>query len=365
MESNTILLPQVIIDPHVHGRDLNQRHKTTVGQVLSEAKNGLISISAFMPNTEQPITDVKTLVEYMRLIGPERKRLGLPEQYIWFGVTDKNILNDFNECKQALEFTNVLGLKIYPKKSDGKSVTTGTIGVSDDRIISKAIALTAAKKKAVAVHCDDPDVIELKGYVTEAEVLYDEKIIYLAEKISNAKIIFCHVSCRKGAEKIMEAQKNGLNAVIELAPQYLQFDEDKTNWNPALDEVFYKCFNNLRGGEDREFLQSLLGRDDVFVIIGSDSACHKTQEKLEKKLGGIPSNQEMVAVIATLAKKLKLSDERVLNLLSFNASRFLNIPVPRKVIEYHLEEKIDDIQYNNGIVTNPWNGSKLLFPIKK
>jgi dihydroorotase len=362
MKSNTILLPQIVVDPHVHGRDWKERHKTDVEQVLKEAKNGFISISAFMPNTDPTITKQKTLVDYLKIIGPARKNLRLPEQYIWFGLTDDNL---FSECEESLKFSNVIGIKVYPKKKSGETVTTGKIGVSDDRVISLAMLRAEKRGKAVAVHCDDPYIIERDGGNTiEAETSYVEKIIFLAKKFSDTKILICHVSCRKSAELIIKARKEGLNIAIELSPHYLWFDKDGTNWNPTLDEVFYKCFNNLRGGEDREFLQSLLANEDVFVLIGSDSACHTTAEKLEKKLGGIPSNQEMVAVIVTLAKKLKLSDERVLNLLSFNASRFLNIPVPRKVVEYQLEERIDDLTYNNGIVTNPWNGTRLLFPKK-
>jgi dihydroorotase len=355
-----INLPEIIIDTHLHGRDMDQSNKTTVKQVLKEAKSGLISISAFMPNTDPSIKDVPVLQRYSWLTSSERKKLELPLQFIWFGATDSNGV----ECDKAMSFSNVLGVKNYQLSKTGKTVTSGTIGVSDNRRIDEIIQGTTKKNKANAHHCDNPYIIARDGNTIEAEVSCVEKIIRSAKKFPECKIIICHVSCQKSAEIIMKARKDGVNIAIELAPHYLWFDSDKTNWNPGLDEVFYKCFNNLRGGEDREFLQNLLSNDNAFIIIGSDSACHTTQEKLEKKLGGIPSNQEMVAVIATMAKKLKLSDQRVADLLSFNASKFLGIPVPKRIANFKLEERIDDIQYNDGVVTNPWNGTTLLFPKK-
>ncbi|MFA7209152.1 MAG: hypothetical protein WC120_02600 [Parcubacteria group bacterium] len=94
-----------------------------------------------------------------------------------------------------------------------------------------------------------------------------------------------------------------------------------------------------------------------------DSHCHTTQEKIQNKPGGLPSNQEMVPVICTLAKKHKISNQRVVELLSWNASKFLGIKVSKKFNRYRLVQKPDDLIYNHGIVTNPWNGLELLFPV--
>lgn len=360
MTENYIYLPD-IIDEHCHARDMRQFNKTTVMQTLAEAKKGLISISAFMPNTDPPIISLGVLSDYSKLVIAAENELDLPRQYIWFGVIDENL----KECEEALRLPFVVGLKIYPKKKDGQSVTTGTIGVSREETIMEAMQLVKKYGKVLAVHCDDPDVIAKKGYAIEAEVEYVRKITKYAQIVPGVKIMICHVSCVESASLILWAQKeHRMNIAMELGPHYLWFDSEKTNWNPNIDPVYYKCFNNLRSSYHRKYLVTLLKLNNRMIIIVSDNAPHTKEEKLEKGLGGLPTNQEMVAVICTLAKQNNIPDGRVAQLLSFNVSDFLGIPVSRKTKKYRLEKRTDDIQYNNGKVLNPWNGSELLFPVK-
>jgi dihydroorotase len=101
------------------------------------------------------------------------------------------------------------------------------------------------------------------------------------------------------------------------------------------------------------------------VIIASDSACHTTKEKLSGRPGGIPSNREMVKSIITLAKQHSISEKRVADLISFNPAKLFGIDVPKKMVRWIIEKRVDDLQYNNGVVTNPWNSSELWFPVKK
>ncbi len=236
-------------------------------------------------------------------------------------------------------------------------------GKNHDQTILDAMYLAKCTNKAIPVHCDDPYIIALtEGNPIRAEAAYVKKIISLAKKVPGVKIIICHVSCIASAMLILEAQKQGMNIALELCPHYLWFDADETNWNPTIDPVFYKCFNNLRPRRHRRYLIKLLTLNNPLIFVSSDNAPHTENEKLTQKLGGLPSNQELVAVICTLARKIGLSDEQVGKLLALNASRFLEIPISDELIEYELVEKVDDIKYNNGIVLNPWNGSKLLFP---
>ena len=360
MLKQTILLPEVIIDSHCHGRDMEESHKTTVKQTLLEARNGNISISVLMPNTNPPIDWIYRLRHYITIKKQAEKFLKLRQQYLYFGITDFN----FEECDQALRFPEVVGLKNYPKGEDIESVTTGKIGVMYDSTILLGMKLCRDADKVFAAHCDDPKIIAIEGNTIKAEVEYVKKIIESAKLMPGVKIVICHVSCRQSAELILQAQTEGTRIAMELVAHYLWFNKDGTNWNPNIDPIFYHCFNNLRGKEHRIFLVNLLTLNNPLIFIGSDTACHTKYEKLAKQLGGIPSNQEMVAVIVTLASQLGLSDEQVARLLSWNAGEFLNIPVSRNLVEYKLEKRIDALQYNNGIVVNPWNGSKLLFPVK-
>jgi len=358
-EKVSLNLPKSIIDTHCHGRDLNQNHKSTVLQTLKEAASANITSTFFMPNTDQPIINLPTLDLYLDYIYRACSKLKITDnQHVWFGATDNNL----NACIDALTYPNVIGIKVYPKAKSGETVTTGTIGVSDDTVMSMIISECASVGKAAAFHCDDPEIIQLDGYTKEAEYKYVAKIINIAKNISGAKIVICHVSCRESAELIIQARKDGLNIVLELCPQYLWFDSQGTNWNTYLDPVYYHCYNNLRGPEDRKFLVRLLAEHDVFIIIGSDNAPHTRDEKLEKRYGGLPTNQHMVSVILTLAMQNGVSQKRIADLLCYNAAKFFNIPVTDEKIRYILTETEDNKTYNNGFVENPWRGSHLLIP---
>jgi dihydroorotase-like cyclic amidohydrolase len=313
-----------------------------------------------MPNTAPAITDIKLLKYYLALIQYARRRLDIKHpQYLYFGITDYNLA----ECEKALQYPEVIGLKDYPLSLSGKTVTTGTSGVFHRETRLAGLRLVDQHSKVYTRHCDNPEIIAREGYTINAEVADVEDMISIASEVPDATIIICHVSCRESVELILKAQHRGLQIAIEFCPHYLWFDTDGTNWNPELDPVFYKCFNHLRSGEHREFLVSQLPKDNPLIIIGSDTAGHTELEKIQNKFGGLPSNQEMVPVICTLAKKHHISEKRVAKLLSWNAGKILGIKTSQKLRPYRLVEKIDDLTYNHGNIINPWNGSKLLFPI--
>ena len=71
----------------------------------------------------------------------------------------------------------------------------------------------------------------------------------------------------------------------------------------------------------------------------------------------------MVAVTITVATRWDCREKQIGNLICYNAANFLNIPVSENKEEYRLVEKIDNVAYNHGKVVNPWNGSRLIFPV--
>lgn len=242
MLQGTIYLPSVI-DTHCHGRDMSQSYKTTVKQTLSEARRGMIAISFFMPNTSPPIINLEILGRYLKIIDWAKKELGVQDrQYVYFGATDKNL----KECREALKNPAVIGIKVYPQSKSGEAVTTGTIGVAEDITILKLLNLSEISGKPVAFHCDDPEIVDKEGNSIRAETSYVRKILTLAQDFPRAKLVIVHVSCRDSAELILRAQEKEMQVAIELCPHYLWFDSNGTNWNPALDPVFYHCFNILR-----------------------------------------------------------------------------------------------------------------------
>jgi dihydroorotase len=354
-------LPRTIINLHVHGRDLEQAHKTTVWQTMLEAVAAGIKIIGFMPNTEPPITNLQSFAIYTQLMRDAEKFLHRKIRgLLWLGVTDKNL----RELKMLIGFNQALGLKIYPKAKSGKTVTTGSIGVSSVSTIIKAMKIARDAGKPIAIHCDHPEIILKEGNTVRAEVEYVKLIIALAKKVPGVRVVICHVSCRESAEIILAAQKEGLQIAIELCPQYLWFDNAGTNWRPGLHPNFYKCFNCLRSPADREYLVGLLSQENELIFVSADHAPHLEKEKLAGA-GGIPSLYETVPVILTLAIRHGLSEDQVAKLISFNAANFFNLTISRTLRRVEIEEREDRFAYNKGRVINPWHGSKLFFPIWK
>jgi len=355
-----------IIDTHVHMRGWKERYKTSPDQVILEGFSSGITISIAMPNTRPSIDSYHLGVKYALQAGSHPRVVSstFPHrlQKLYIGATDEN----FDEVGRFLHTPFAAGIKIYPSGE----VTTGKLGVVKDSSILRHMVSAVEANKVLAVHCADPTIFKEKGCDTiEGEIKYLEKILDLAYILRRQlKLVICHVSCRTSVELILRAQRNGYkNLFIELAPHYLWFDSAGTNWKPGLDPAFYKCFNSLRGPEEREYLVSLLGRKDIKnIIIGSDRADHTTQEKLSSNPpGGIPSNQELVPVMITLAKQHGISEKRVADLICFNAARLFGIEVSKEMVKYRIEKQVDNLQYNNGAVTNPWNGSELYFPIER
>jgi len=364
MKRNTIFLPKTIINPHTHGRDLNEKYKTTVKQVLQESLLGNIGISIFMPNTDPSITTIGALDNYLTIIKKAARDLGIADsQYVYFGLTDDNL----DKCSAALEYPEVIGLKGYPLGKDG-SVTTGKCGFIKSKTMIEGMKLVAEKNKVIAFHCDDPDIIAKSGNSIEAEVNYVESVIETAMRVPNVKVVICHVSCRESCELILTAQKNGMQIAIEISPRNLFFSCEPSTWNKDIHPNFYHCYNVLRSWYHVLYLRNLLCFPNSLVFIGTDDAQHLPFEKLGKRAAGMPGNREMVACIITLARKkniYNIPDNQVQNLISYNAASFFNIPISHELEEYVIEEKFVDYDYNNGKVVNPWKGTALFFPARK
>jgi dihydroorotase len=348
MKKRTIKLPKKIIVPHVHSRSMRQRYKTTILETLRLAIASFVSVIVIMPNTNPGIINEAILLVSISLLNRARRILGIGDmQRIWFGTTN----NNFWECKKALQNFYVVGLKVYSNI------------IFSTRQILKLMRLCARAGKPIAFHCDHPMIIAKEGYSKKAEVEYVRLVLYLAHMVPGVKIYFCHISCRESAELILAAQKEGIQAVIEICVNYLWFDSEGTNWNPGLDPKFYDCLNRLRTKKDREFIISLLLTGNPLIVVSSDHAPHTKEEKLAGA-NGIPSIMEVVPVMITLAIKHNIPEWRLAQLLSWNVSNFLNIPSSIDMIEYEIEERKHDLQYGPNIV-NPWNGSVMWFPVKK
>jgi dihydroorotase-like cyclic amidohydrolase len=369
MKKDHIFLPAVVIDTHCHPRDLDQDYKTTIYKTMFEAMLSGIGISFFMPNTKPSITDIPTLEYCIQKSKAAQEELQTPfGQKFFFGLTDLNLAG----CEKALQYDEVVGLKRYPMSLQGKTVTTGTIGSMHKKTKLAALKMVHACDKVFAEHCSNPAINQIEGDSIRAVVTDIRETIELAELVPGVKITICHVADMYSANLILGAQKKGLKIAIEICPHYLTFSGDGFRWNKKIDPVFYWCFNNLRSKMHLDFLDLLVSTsfDNRLIFIGSDHAPHTRQEKIEsakigKPIGGLPSNRHLLPTMIGKAKLHSWSYEHLARLISWNASDFYGIKVPKELARYTIELKKDDGAYNHGIIENPWSHLKMWYPLGK
>ena len=105
----------------------------------------------------------------------------------------------------------------------------------------------------------------------------------------------------------------------------------------------------------------------VFVIyfqnsFGQYQDFHSWSElTIEKKLtknpsGGIVSLQHIIPVLLSIG----LTKEEIENLIHYNPKRFLEIDVPKRMSVWSTKKIVNEINYNNGKILNPYKDEELI-----
>jgi dihydroorotase len=210
MKNNTTILPKAF-DAHVHARDLKQSDTMTVLQTFKEAAKSGVGTVCLMPNTSPSIDNIGVLNIYLQRVEDAEKATGITG-YIWVALTDIN----HDEVIKMLHYKKVCGVKIYPLKDDGTSVTTGAVGIQKWESFEKLLKLMQEKgiDKPIAGHWEDPKF----GHTVESEVSALKNLVEVAEKYPEFRYTACHLTSAKGAAVIEDAQEDSLKIMMELTP---------------------------------------------------------------------------------------------------------------------------------------------------
>jgi dihydropyrimidinase len=136
----------------------------------------------------------------------------------------------------------------------------------------------------VTIHCEEDELIQnlkqvylKQGLVSplyhalsrppQSEYVSVEKVLKLAEKTS-CKTYLVHISTRKSAELIENAQHKGVNVLAETCPQYLLLDESVYH-SSFYESAPYVISPPIRGKCDQDGLWSAINRN-VFSVIATD-----------------------------------------------------------------------------------------------
>jgi dihydroorotase len=308
-------------DMHVHLREPGREDEETVVTGCDSAANGGFTGVACMPNTDPAIDSA----EVVNLIKKQAQN-HLVDVFPIGAATVKRkgeVLSPMAELREA----GVVGFS-----DDGVAVkTTG--------ILKRALEYSRMYNLPIIEHCEDESLaggamneglnstlLGLPPVPSVAEDLIVMRDILMSE-YTGGRLHIAHISTKKSVNMVREAKKKGLPITAEVTPHHFTLSDDavktydtNTKMNPP-----------LRMREDvQEILDGL--KDGTIDAIVSDHAPHSIEEKeveFEYAPNGIVGLEtELGLTLTELYHKKILSLEQVVEKLSINPRKILNIPVP-------------------------------------
>jgi len=307
-------------DMHVHLREPGREDEETVETGCRSAAAGGFTGVACMPNTE-PAIDSAEVVRFIK----DRAQNNIVDVYPIGAVSLKR-----------------KGEALAPMM---ELFDAGAVGFSDDgtavktaNLLVKAIEYSKNMNVPIIEHCEDDSLaggamnegitsslLGLPPLPSLAEDLTVARDI-LAAEYAGGKIHIAHISTKGAVELVRQAKKKGLQITAEVTPHHFTLTEEavksfdtNTKMNPP-----------LRRAEDvKAILEGL--KDGTIDCIASDHAPHSIEEKEMEFIyapnGIVGLETEIGLCISELVNKNIISFEQLIEKLSLNPRKILNLPV--------------------------------------
>jgi dihydroorotase len=260
-----LILPSAI-DVHTHMREPGMTKKEDFATGTTAAAFGGVTCIFDMPNTVPPAIMRSDLLDKKSVIAKK----AWVDYGLFGGVSDAS-----HPMRTAKE---VVGFKIF------MSSTTGSVLVSEDKDIRRALLAIQPLNKVVSVHAEDNHMIgkgeveDLKGHERNRPIGAEVSAIQrLSELDPGARINVCHVTSSAGAD----ALKKGFTS--EATPHHLLLDIESESRRKA----YAKVNPPLRRRVEREALFKAFVEGRISML-ASDHAPHTIEDK-EQELFAAPS----------------------------------------------------------------------------
>ena len=311
-----------LFDMHVHLREPGREDTETVETGCNGAAAGGFTGVACMPNTN-PAIDSAEVVKF---------------------IIDKSV--------NHLVDVHPIGAVTIGRKGEGLAPLlelkeAGAVGFSDDGVaVKNASVLRSALEYSLMIdtpiieHCEDESLaggamnesevstqLGLPSIPTVAEDLTVMRDILLAE-YTGGRIHIAHISSKRSVELVREAKLRGVNVTAEVTPHHFTLSDDQLK---SFDTNL-KMNPPLRTKSDVDSVIEGL-KDGTIDCIASDHAPHSIEEKEMEFIyapnGILGLETELGISISELVNKNHLSFEQLVEKLSVNPRKILNLPVPR------------------------------------
>ncbi len=313
-----------LIDMHVHLREPGQEYKETVATGTASAVAGGFTAVACMPNTD-PVNDHAGITEFILKKAAEAQRARVyPIGAVSIGSKGDQ-LAELGEQKAAgcVAFTD-----------DGRPVATALL-------MRRALEYAGMLGVPIINHCEDPslrgDGVAHEGYVAaqlglrgipgEAESIMVERDISLAE-LAGAHVHVAHMSARQSLRAVRAGKERGVRVTCEVAPHHFTLTDDALD-GPVKYDTNLKMNPPLRAAADRDAMLDGIADGSVDAI-ATDHAPHHADEKMvefDRAPFGIVGLETAVPIVFDrLVHAGRISLKRMVELLSLNPARLLNVP---------------------------------------
>jgi dihydroorotase len=309
-------------DMHVHLREPGREDEETVISGCNAAANGGFTGVACMPNT-QPAIDSAETINFIK----EQAKTHLVDVYPIAAATvgrEGKVLSPMTELFEA-----------------------GAVGFSDDgvaiksaSILRKVLEYSQMYDLPVIEHCEDETLaggamneglnstlLGLPAIPSVAEDLIVSRDIQMAE-YTGGKVHIAHISTKIAVQLVREAKAKGLKVTAEVTPHHFSLIDDSVKTY----DTNYKMNPPLRTREDVDAIIEGL-KDGTLDCIASDHAPHSIEEKEEEfqyaPNGILGLETEIGLTFNELFHKKILELKDIVEKLSINPRRILNIPVPK------------------------------------
>jgi dihydroorotase len=311
-----------LFDMHVHLREPGREDEETVKTGCDAAASGGFTGIACMPNTEPAIdsAEVVTLIK-------EKAANHLVDVYPVGAAT--------------------VGRKGEIISPMAELVEAGVVGFSDDGVAVKTSAMLRRSLEysgmynvPVIEHCEDDSLtggamnegitsttLGLPPVPSVSEDIIVGRDILMAE-YTGGRIHIAHISTKKSVDMVREAKKKGINVTAEATPHHFTLTEDAVKTY----DTNVKMSPPLRTQSDVDAVIKGL-KDGTIDCIASDHAPHSPEEKeaeFEYAPNGILGLETQVGLaLSELYAKKVLTLEQIVEKMSINPRKILNIPVPK------------------------------------
>ena len=364
------------IDAHVHFREPGLTHKADMATESLAAIAGGVTSVMDMPNTSPATTSAAAL---RAKIDMAKGRTATKISF-HIGATNDNVeeicrLVTEGDPENNISPDDIAGVKVFMGSS------TGNMLVDECGTLERLFSI---KNKPVLVHREDEATI--KANLAEAISRYGDDIPFEEhENIRSRKacikssikalemairhgtrLVLCHISTKEEIEMARAAKLSNPGIIAETSCNYLWFcNEDYARLGSKA-----KCNPSVKTAGDRAALRAALA-EGLIDTIGSDHAPHLLSEKEGtycKAPSGLPSIQQSLPVLLTIAKEEDIPLTRIAAVFSENAADLygLNCGKIRKgydadlvVFDYSSEFTVEQKDQKSKCGWTPYDGMTL------